>query len=244
MDKQTATKYVTIVIDNLEGGYYHPDMKSKLKGGEAMMDSGETMFGLDRKAGAPGVTVGASQEAFWRTIDTYYGKHHADTAYYADMAAGKKADIPATVGQTLKTYAADIILQLFNDYATRYKLDAAAAQKIFSNPALTLQFFYAVYNGPVAFGKFVEVMNAAYRKGTQDARALYQLLQAKRRTMGSGEYGNKLYRQGADKIDQIIKKYFGLDYADGAASSNGGNGAKWLLIALAAAGVVYFITKK
>jgi hypothetical protein len=84
-------------------------------------------------------------------------------------------------------------------------------------------------------------MNAAYSKGTQDARALYQLLQAKRRTMGGGEYGNKLYRQGADKIDQIIKKYFGLDYADGAASSNG---AKWLLIALAAAGVVYFITKK
>ena len=146
------------------------------------------------------------------------------------------------MGQTLKSYAADIIMQLFNSYVTNYKLDAAAAQKIFSDPALTLQFFYAVYNGPVAFGKFVEVMNAAYNKGTQDARALYQLLQAKRRTMGSGEYGNKLYRQGADKIDQIIKKYFGLDYADGAASS--GNGAKWLLIALAAAGVVYFITKK
>lgn len=244
MDKATATKYVTIVIDNLEGGYYHPDMKPNLKNGEVMMDSGETMYGLDRKAGAPGVTVGASQEAFWRTVDTYYGRYHADTAYYADMAAGKKADIPATVGQTLKAYAADIILQLFNSYAQKYKLDAAAAQKIFSDPALTLQFFYAVYNGPVAFGKFVEVMNAAYSKGTQDARALYQLLQAKRRTMGGGEYGNKLYRQGADKIDQIIKKYFGLDYADGAASSNGGNGAKWLLIALAAAGVVYFVTKK
>lgn len=242
MDKQTATKYVTIVIDNLEGGYYHPDMKPKLKGGELMMDSGETMYGLDRKAGAPGVTVGASQEAFWRTVDTYYGKHHADTSYYGDMAAGKKSDIPSTVGQTLKSYAADIIMQLFNSYATKYKLDAAAAQKIFSDPALTLQFFYAVYNGPVAFGKFVEVMNAAYSKGTQDARALYQLLQAKRRTMGSGEYGNKLYRQGADKIDQIIKKYFNLDYANGAASS--GNGAKLLLILLAAAGVGYYIFKK
>jgi hypothetical protein len=34
MDKQTATKYVTIIIDNLEGGYYHPDMKPKLKNGE------------------------------------------------------------------------------------------------------------------------------------------------------------------------------------------------------------------
>ena len=241
MDKQTATKYVTIVIDNLEGGYYHPDMKPKLKNGEVMMDSGETMYGLDRKAGAPAVTVGASQEAFWRTIDTYYGKHHADTAYYADMAAGKKADIPATVGQTLKAYAADIILQLFNKYVQQYKLDAAAAQKIFSDPALTLQFFYACYNGPVAFGKFVEVMNAAYSKGTRDAKVLYQLLQAKRRTMGGGEYGNKLYQQGADKIDQIIKKYFGLDYADDAASSNG---AKWLLILLAAAGVGYYIFKK
>ena len=36
-------KLTNLVIAYLEGGYYHPDMKAKLKGGDAMGDSGETM---------------------------------------------------------------------------------------------------------------------------------------------------------------------------------------------------------
>ncbi len=234
MTQEEAQQLAIIIINELEGGYYHPDMKSKLRGGEAMMDSGETMYGLDRKAGAPATTVGTSQEAFWRIIDKYYGTHHGDTLYYNDKAEGRRPDIPAAVGVELKRHAANIIMQSFNKYSA--KLDPAAKEKILQDPALLLQFFYGVYNGPVAFNKFANVMNDAYSKGTRDAKKLYNLLQTERRKMGSGTYGNKLYNIGADKIDNIIKKYYGLDYADGA--SNG-----WLWI-LAAAGVAFYLFKK
>ena len=211
MTKEQALQLAVIIINELEGGYYHPEMKPKLKGGENMGDSGETMFGLDRKAGE--IENTATGKEFFAIIDKYYGSHHADTSYYNDKANGKKADIPASVGNQLKQLAAQIILQRFNNYAAA--LDKAAKEKVFSDPALLIQFFYAVYNGQGNFNKFATVMNDAYSKGTTDAKKLYQLLQAKRRTLGTTENGNKLFRKGADKLDAIIKKYYGLDYAEG-----------------------------
>lgn len=243
MDKETALKYVTIVIDNLEGGYYHPDMKSKLANGEVMMNSGETMYGIDRKAGGAAVNDSTAGRAFWALVDEYYGNHHSDAAYYNDKADGAKRDIPATVGQLLKRHATDIIQPLFEKYCDKY-LDPAAAQKIQSDPALLIQFFYATYNGPGTFRSLAEEINRAYTSGTRDAKTLYNLLQAKRRTMGGGEYGNALYQRGADIIDQIIADYFGLDYASDNTPATTGGALKWLLIAVAVVGVSCYIFKK
>lgn len=210
MTTEQALQLAVIIINELEGGYYHPEMKPYLKGGEKMGDSGETMFGLDRKAGE--IENTATGKEFFAIIDKYYSSHHADTSYYNDKANGKKADIPAAVGNQLKQLAAQIILQRFNNYAAA--LDKAAKEKVLNDPALLLQFFYAVYNGQGNFNKFATVMNDAYSKGTTDAKKLYQLLQRKRRTLGQSDNGNKLFRKGADKLDIIIKKYYGLDYAE------------------------------
>ena len=58
------------VINNLEGGYYHPDMvkDGRLKSSNTMGDSGETMFGMDRKYGKDFAKSAAGVE-FWGIID-------------------------------------------------------------------------------------------------------------------------------------------------------------------------------
>lgn len=210
MTKEQALQLAVIIINELEGGYYHPDMKAKLKGGSNMGDSGETMYGLDRQKG--NIENSDAGKKFFALVDKYYSTHHADTGYYNDKANGQHADIPASVGTQLKQLAAEVIYNRFNNYAAA--LDKAAKEKVLSDPALLIQFFYAVYNGQGNFNKFATVMNDAYSKGTTDAKKLYQLLQRKRRTLGSGDNGNKLFRKGADKLDNIIKKYYGLDYAE------------------------------
>lgn len=208
MTKEEAKILAQIIIDNLEGGYYHPDMKPYLKKGYRMGNSGETMYGLDRVKG--NIENTQAGRDFYTLVDKYYTAHHADPNYYNDKADGTHADIPASVGVILKDLAAEVILTRFNTYAA--KLDPAAKEIVFNDPALLIQFFYAVYNGAGRFEKFVNVINAAYSQGTQNAKTLYNLLQKERRSWGDSDTANELFNEGADKLNNIIKKYYGLEY--------------------------------
>jgi hypothetical protein len=228
----TADQLITYVIQNIEGGYYHPDMKSKLRGGENLGISGETMYGLDRANGAgSAVTNSDAGRKFWKLIDDNYGSHHGDTSYYGDMADGRK--VPASVGAQLQEYTRTIIKSMFNDYAGRY-LSPGAKSVIMSNPALQLQFLYACWNGPGHFQTFANLVNAAYANGTTAADALYQLVNDARRKKGG------LFAIGADKLDAICEKYLG-----GVPGEEGGFGiAGWLLGGLAAFLLIKAISKK
>lgn len=233
MTKEDAKILAQIIIDNLEGGYYHPDMKPKLKNGYKMGDSGETMFGLDRVKG--NIENTQAGKDFFKKVDEYYMQHHADTNYYNDKADGTHADIPASVGTVLKDLAAEVILTRFNTYAA--KLDSAAKEVVLNDPALLIQFFYAVYNGAGKFEKFVNVINAAYSQGTQDAKTLYNLLQKERRSWGTTETAKELYNKGADKLNKIIKNYYNLDYeifTPAPKSKKSSNGWLWLILGGAA----------
>lgn len=227
----TLYDYLILIIDNLEGGYYHPEMKSKLRNGERLGDSGETMYGLDRKAGA-GLFVAGPGKEFWQVVDRYYGTHHADAGYYGDKAEGKKSDIPATVGKQLKMLAAQTMLPKYQEYCDRYF--SPEVKRIVNNyPPLTLQFMYAVWNGEGNFKNFANAVTSAYNAGTRDPRQLYEVVQAKRRSKGD-TYG--IFAAGADIIDRIV--------ASGVLQptrSGSGKALLWIL-ALVAAG--FFIYKK
>lgn len=192
----THADLVQKIIDNIEGGYYHPDMKSKLKNGDIMGNSGETMYGLDRKNGAPGVTTATNDGVkFWQLVDTYYGSHHGDTKYWNDKAEGKKSDIPASVGAQLKPLAANIIEYLFNKNLQYFTEEA---KKIVLNDiALTLQFLYATYNGSGNFQNFAKQVNNAVANGKKSQKELWDVVQAARRAKGG------LFAKGADKLDKI-----------------------------------------
>lgn len=188
-------KIIYLIIDNIEGGYYHPDMKAKLKNGERMLDSGETMYGIDRKAGAPGFTTGTqSAVEFWQIIDQVFGSHHSDTGYYGDKADGTKK-VSADVGLRLKPLAADMIIKQFEKNIQF--LSDGARRMVYANPRLMLQFLYATYNGSGNFQLFADVMNAAYANGERSAEAFWDLIQAKRRAKGGH------FAEGADKLEGV-----------------------------------------
>lgn len=206
----TKTKIVNLIIDNIEGGYYHPEMKSKLKGGEKMGISGETMFGIDRTNGAPQFTTKTPEAvAFWQVVDANYGTHHNDISYYADKADGTKK-VAAPVGAKLRQYVKAMILDAYNDY-NKYLSDGA--KRIVENdPRLFMQFLYAVWNGPGNFQKFADVINAAYSNGERSAQAFWNLVQAARRAKGG------LFADGAEKLERLKNQL-----------SNGSSAIWWLL---------------
>lgn len=229
MTQKEALDLTNLVINYLEGGYYHPDMKDKLKGGEAMRDSGETMFGFDRVASGS-LANSVKGKEFWSIVDNNYSTHHADTQYYNDKADGKLVD--ATVGDTLRLLVTQMMQAQFEAYAAKW-LSSAALEVVAASPALTFQFWYACWNGPGRFQKFAELINAAVADGTTETDALYRLLDLNRRSWGSWS------AQRADTINNIVDEHLG-----GMSLNTKGGGAKWLLILLAAAGVIYFASKK
>ena len=216
----TQQKIINLIIDNIEGGYYHPDMQSKLKGGESMGISGETMFGIDRKNGAPQFTTKTPEAvAFWQLVDANYGTHHGDTSYY-----GTK--VPANVGAQLRYYVKEMITDAYDDY-DKYLSDGAKSI-VESEPKLFMQFLYAVWNGPGNFQKFADILNAAYANGQRDAVVYWDLVQDARRAKGG------LFAIGADKLD-ALKSHF---------PSGGSSAFKWILAALVVCGIVYFSNSK
>lgn len=186
---------VYLIIDNIEGGYYHPLMKDNLRNGDRLGDSGETMFGIDRKNGAPLFVTGTPAAIqFWQIVDDNFGEHHADVAYYNDKADGRKKT-PATVGARLRLLTAAMIIDAYEKNADY--LSPGAREIVFNNPRLTLQFLYATYNGSGNFKLFADVMNAAYANGERSAQAFWNLIQDARRRKGG------LFAEGADKLENI-----------------------------------------
>lgn len=191
---------ITLIINNIEGGYYHPDMKAKLKNGDAMLDSGETMFGLDRKHGGTDITSSEAGKAFWALIDKNYSDKHSDTAYYGDKADGKKA-VSADVGEKLRKYVNTIITNRLMNYS-KYLSDGAK-KIVFSSPTLLMQFLYACWNGAANFQTFATLVNAAYSQGIKRAEALYNLVNQARRKKGG------LFVKQAEKLDKIKSELSG-----------------------------------
>lgn len=216
-----------LVISYLEGGYYHPDMKPKLKGGENLGNSGETMFGFDRKASGDLATSGKGSQ-FWRIVDANYSAHHGDTAYYNDKADGKL--VAASVGQVLRTLISQIMQIQFEKYAAW--LSPAAKELVMASPALLFQFFYACWNGPGRFQTFANLVNAAVANGTTATAALYKLVDNNRRSWGSWA------AQRADTVNEIIDKHLG-----GVPSNSAGTGGA-VLLAVAAVVTLFLILKK
>lgn len=209
------------IIDTIEGGYYHPDMQSKLRGGDRMGRSGETMYGIDRKNGAPLFTTGTpSAILFWQVIDANFGAHHGDTSYYGDKADGRMKT-PSTVGVQLRPLTAAMIEDAF--IKNLQYLSDDAQRIVLNDPKLLLQFLYATWNGPGNFKKFADVINAAYSNGERSAEAFYNLIQDARRARGG------LFAEGADKLDAI-------------AATLPGNGS-WFWYVLGAGLTLFLISK-
>jgi hypothetical protein len=187
------SKVVSEVIDRLEGGYYHPDM---LKDGRVKDSrygsSGETMFGIDRKAGGAINTTPEGME-FWKLIDAQNARSNWKWGYKGGDLAPKLKDL---VGKMIK--------RNFDTYSNKY-LDPKSKEIVNKDPRLLFNFIYSVWNGPGWFKKFAEDFNKKVRSGVTDPEELVKVTLDSRTKEGltPGSSANSLVKQGGEKIANL-----------------------------------------
>lgn len=189
IDRKRYQQIVNFVIDNFEGGYYHPDM---LKDGrvkdQRYAASGETMFGIDRKAGG---TLNTSPEGihFWSIIDNSGARKNWHWNYKG-----------GSLNQTLKNAAADVMYNQYEKLADRY-LSPESKKIVESDNRLLFHFIYATWNGSGWFQRYANEFNAAVSKGMRNKEQLVNLAVASR-----AESSNSLIRQVGQKIANVINE--------------------------------------
>lgn len=249
MDKR-FDDYADWLIDNIEGGYYHPNMKKanpeKFK---AMGSSGETMFGMDRVAGKGLFTSGVGKD-FWDLIDKLEASSKWEWGYKCDKGTD------ALFGPILRHYAAEIMYNQYTKLSSSYL--KGYTDIISKDPCLEIHLFYACWNGSGWFQHFaqdlkneIDRQNGLIAKGKQ-AEIDFNLLRVCALNSRVNNYkGNSLISKGGSKIQSIWKKYLGKDvqlvkeYLKKLAAPSGSNNWLWWLAGgLVVAGGICFLGYK
>lgn len=188
---------VNLVIDNLEGGYYHPEMKSSLKGGDKMGSSGETLFGIDRVHGAD-INKTPSGIKFWNYVDANSG--------WSPLSEGKpkwKWLYMPTDG-SLRQYVADMILEAYALDKRYAKVTKEMEDLINSDARLQLHFIYGVWNG---MGNFKNLYDSMVRYINENPNytmndLLKNAIAARRALRGN----RKVIAQSASAVEKLMSK--------------------------------------
>lgn len=218
VDKDRFRTVTKLVIDKLEGGYFHPNMRSKNpKKFGAYHRSGETMFGLDRHAGhgifystprksddvlgnLKYIESGAYQyktpeaKEFWTTLDKADSKNKWDWLYRGGSLENK-----------LKDLTADIMFTVYEKNANNY-LKPETKAIVDKDNRLLFHFIYGSWNGSGWFKKFANDMNKAVASGITDTDKLSQIALDSRLKEGlqEGSSPNSLIAQGGRKIATLF----------------------------------------
>jgi hypothetical protein len=184
-----------IVIDKMEGGYYHPNMRLKNpKKFAAYGASGETMFGIDRKAG-DAINRTVAGKKFWKLIDDADAKNNWQWMY---------------MGGDLKPQLIDLVVKIIYPefiYLSNKYLSKKAQELIFQDPRLLFHFIYATWNGSGWFQKFGTDFSKKVNSGVNNLDDLVNYMNDLRTKEGlrSGSAPNKLIKQGGEKIKSFIE---------------------------------------
>lgn len=184
------------VINNLEGGYYHPIFKEKgaksLSGAylspsnfTKMGESGETMFGIDRVNGGSINTTPAGLE-FWSIIDKANAKEKWP---YGFMGGKYQSQLIPLVSEIMKPQ--------YESNAKNYLTDKSR-KIVESNEGLLFNFIYGSWNGPGWFQRFAKVFNDLVSEGITDPIELNDAVNLRRLNSG-----NSLIAQGAPKVEKV-----------------------------------------
>lgn len=183
-----------LVINKLEGGYYHPNMLAdgRVKD-QRYKDSGETMFGIDRRAGGS-INITPAGLKFWSIIDAANAKNLWKWNYKG-----------GSLEPQLRAIAADVMYPQYDKFASLY-LTPQSRAVVESDGGLLFHFIYATWNGSGWFKKFADDINARIKSGVTDTTKLKQVAIASRTTEGlkKGSQPNSLVAQGGNKIAKFI----------------------------------------
>lgn len=176
---------VQIIITEVEGGYYNPDMLKDPR----YKHSGETMFGIDRKNGPQYLTMPEGIE-FWGIIDKAGASAKWRHGYMGGEYEGK-----------LRTLTAAMIQKEFNRLLNHYIKDENVRALVLSNAALTFNFIYATYNGMGYFRDMSKLLIDNYNSKITDMNTLIQ-----NQINFRLSHSDSLIRGSGQKIKEIISK--------------------------------------
>lgn len=181
-----------LVIDGLEGGYYHPSMKSRFnaKSQALLGDSGETLFGIDRKHGIQ-LAKYPEWAIFWAEVDGAKKVNPADFGYNKRGGASEAK---------LKALAASIMYQWFSYLAKKY-LKSEALKYISEDDRLLLHFSYSSWNGEGWFKRYANALTSAIKKYPNDKEQVFQEAYKAR-----SKSSNPVIRQQGTNMWAIFKK--------------------------------------
>jgi hypothetical protein len=174
-------KQVNKVIDNLEGGYYHPNMNKSDMG-----KSGETMMGMDRKHGTGFAQTSAGKE-FWKLIDDANAKNNWKWNYMGGPLESK-----------LRKLVVKMIQPEYERLSNSY-LSKEAREIVNKSPNLMFHFIYSTWNGSGWFQKFAKKINEAVDKGVTKISDLESIAMKSRK-----ESGNSIIASGGQKISRLL----------------------------------------
>ena len=177
-----------VIINKLEGGYYHPNM---LRDGRIRDSrygaSGETLYGMDRKHGKA-FTNSPEGIKFWALIDKLDAKNRWEWNSMGGQYEGE-----------LKKLAVDMIRPKYNEFLNRYVKDKNIIDLINSNAGICINFIYAVWNGDAYFRDMANIIVRDYNNNIKDPNVLVSNLLKYRKN-----HSSSLIRQGGNKLEKII----------------------------------------
>jgi hypothetical protein len=186
-------KIVDLVIKHIEGGYYHPAMKIS-----GMGNSGETMFGIDRK-NSPEFTKSSAGQQFWGLIDSDRRKNPKKWKYLY------KLDDNPTLANQLKTIIGNSYLSTNYENFGKSYLTPEAKRVVDNNSKLKFHMGYGTWNGIGWFQKFAKAINNAVASGTRDPKTLESIALNSRI-----KSGNRLIAKGGNEIASKVFPEIGV----------------------------------
>ena len=188
------------IIDGIEGGYANEahfkataqktdseDMK------KALLNSSETMFGIDRRAGDwDNHPVGKD---FWQLIDENSGWSPKS----ADKPKWTHGYMGGSIESDLRNYVYDMMVPAYEDFKNAY-LDSEAKKLVEEDKRLVIHFLYACWNGVRFFEEFADIINSEVASGNTDRDSLYEVAINSRLN-----HSNDVARKTGQKLKGIIE---------------------------------------
>jgi hypothetical protein len=187
------------VIDNFEGGYWNYWECKNHPWHSMYRKSGETMFGLDRKAGDI-ENLGPEGKEFFKLIDDEKKKLGMSNFCNKWTYNYRGGDLE----EKLKDLAARLMFHEYEKNMSNYIKNPETKKRIEGNDGLLLHMSYATWNGPGYFKKFAEKLDNAVKEGKTDE----QLLDVAKNSRTSSFTGD--WAKATAKVNSMIDKTAGF----------------------------------
>lgn len=220
-------EYITdLIIDNLEGGYYHPDFYitgRKRYGDNAFItannfvksgyrSSGETMFGLDRDAGwnmwykSSKKTTNVQNNLKYIYSGVYqFIDNDAKTFWTTlDRLDARHKWLWGYPGGEYRKMLKDLCVKMMYNYFNRAvwsKLTDKGKLLVLNDNKLAFNYIYSAWNGPVYSNFYNKIFNTEIERGVNDSTSINNTILNARANSSSG-----LIRDSATKIKKVLPK--------------------------------------